>query len=218
VIVVLLGEARGSHAGAWRRAALVGAVLVVVAHLLHGAIGLPVRIEAAATDALALGLGAWVAARWTARASADRIHSARTGMLPLAYAALLVLWGWRPFVPETSVSAMAAQFTPVRFVPLASLSARVDVFSAVHVVQQFLLYLPLGALMTAVPTRSARGATLLAAGAALAFGIELGHVVVAGRYFDVTNALIACAGLGMGWAVMRRAGFERGGAVAPPPR
>src|SRR5207253_10461764 len=38
----------------------------------------------------------------------------------------------------------------------------------------------------------------------LAVVIELGHAVIVERTFDVTNALVACAGLGIGWIVVRR--------------
>jgi len=41
----------------------------------------------------------------------------------------------------------------------------------------------------------------------LAVGIEAGHIVIAERFFDVTNALVACAGLGIGWLVVQRSGF-----------
>jgi len=47
--------------------------------------------------------------------------------------------------------------------------------------------------------------------------LELGHVVIVERTFDVTNALVACAGLGIGWIVVRRSGFAPyGEALAAP--
>src|SRR2546430_602382 len=50
----------------------------------------------------------------------------------------------------------------------------------------------------------------------LAWGIEAVHLVIADRYFDVTNALISCAGLGIGWLALRRSGFApHGEALAP---
>src|SRR5205823_420132 len=50
----------------------------------------------------------------------------------------------------------------------------------------------------------------------LAWGIEAAHLVIADRYFDVTNALISCAGLGIGWLALRRSGFApHGEALAP---
>ena len=32
--------------------------------------------------------------------------------------------------------------------------------------------------------------------------------MIVDRYFDGTNALIACAGLGIGWLAVRRSGFR----------
>jgi len=44
----------------------------------------------------------------------------------------------------------------------------------------------------------------------------LGHILIADRTFDVTNALVGCAGLGIGWIVVRRSGFAPyGEAIAP---
>ena len=121
-----------------------------------------------------------------------------------AYAALLAVWGWRPFLPKTDAGALAQQLTAAHLVPLASLSGRVDVFSALHVAQQCLLYLPLGSVLAVWPLR--RPPHLWPA-VWLAVGIELGHIVIAERFFDVTNALVACAGLGIGWLVVQRSGF-----------
>jgi len=48
--------------------------------------------------------------------------------------------------------------------------------------------------------------------------IELGHIVVSGRTFDVTNALITCSGLAMGWIAVRRSGYRPyGEALGNPP-
>jgi hypothetical protein len=47
----------------------------------------------------------------------------------------------------------------------------------------------------------------------LAVVIEIGHIVVAGRTFDVTNALLACAGLATGWSAVRRCGYRPYGAA-----
>ena len=53
----------------------------------------------------------------------------------------------------------------------------------------------------------------------LALVIEGAHLVIADRYFDVTNGLIAFAGLGIGWLALRRSGFAPfGEALAALPR
>src|SRR6201984_2620071 len=114
-------------------------------------------------------------------------------------------------MPRTDVHAIAAQLAPENLVPLASLAQRVDAFSALHVLQQFLLYLPLGSLLAVWPLRlKGRGAHLWP-GVCFVVVIELGHVVIADRTFDPTNALIGCAGLGIGWIVVRRSGFAPSG-------
>jgi hypothetical protein len=90
----------------------------------------------------------------------------------------------------------------------------VDVFSALHVAQQFLLYVPLGALLAVWPLRRSGRLAALRPGIWLAGLIELGHIVVAGRTFDVTNFLLALAGLAIGWIAVRRCGYEPYGTVA----
>jgi glycopeptide antibiotics resistance protein len=42
----------------------------------------------------------------------------------------------------------------------------------------------------------------------LSLAIEAGHAIVEGRFFDITNAIIAWAGLAIGWIVVRRSGFR----------
>ena len=203
------------------RSALVVAVAagpaLVVAHLLHGFFGLPIRFEAAAVDVIAVGLGAWLAQRWLAAATQRLRGPERARALIGAYAGLLVLWGWRPLLPVATLREITDQFTAVRFIPLASLAERVDVFSAAHVVQQFALYVPLGAVLAVWPCRSQGRWSDLRPALALAGIIEIGHLVISDRFFDVTNAMIAVAGLAMGWIVVRRSGYTPYGESFPAP-
>jgi glycopeptide antibiotics resistance protein len=208
LVVMMLGERGRESAVAWPRVAGVGAGFVLATELAHGLIRLPIRWEAAATHALALGFGAWAAHRWLAPLSRELRGAARARASLLAYGVILVLWGWRPFLPETSGRAIAAQLTAGHFVPLQALAGRADVFSASHVAQQFVLYLPLGCLLAVWPLRLAGRWSHLWPAVGLAAAVEVGHVVIAGRFFDVTNALIACAGLAIGWVLVRRAGFR----------
>ena len=108
---------------------------------------------------------------------------------------------------------IARQLDPGAFIPLSFLGGRVDAFSALHVAQQFLLYLPLGALLAVWPPRTTGPWATLWPAVGLAFVLELGHIVVAGRTFDITNALVACAGLATGWTVVRRCGYRPYGAA-----
>jgi glycopeptide antibiotics resistance protein len=205
--VMLLGEWGWKSGRTWRMVAVVGAIGAVLAEFLHGAFGVSIRWEAAATNALAIAGGAWAAWRWLPEITKSLRGSRRARAAIIAYAALLVVWGWRPFLPQLDGSAIAAQFTAGHFIPLQSLSDRADVFSALHVAQQFLLYLPLGCLLAVWPLRfKGRWAHLVPA-LWLAVIIEAGHFLILDRFVDVTNTLVAWAGLSMGWVVLRRSGY-----------
>ncbi len=206
--VMWMAERGTAHGRASRVVALAGGALVTAAHVTHGAFSLPIRFEAVATDVLALALGAWCASRWLAPFSQALRGAARAHAVTWAYGLLLVLWGWRPFLPEMRGEVIAAQFTRAHLIPLRSLAERADVFSAMHVAQQFLLYLPLGAILAIRPLRTMGRWAHLWPAVWLALGIEAGHVLVEGRLFDITNVVIACAGLAVGWIVVRRSGFK----------
>ena len=205
VCVMLLRE-RGRDAR-WVGVAGAGAALALVAELGHGMLGFPIWWGAVLVRAAGVALGAWTAHRALAALTQLLRGAARARAVVFAYGALLVLWGWRLFMPRTDVHAIAAQLEPANLIPLASLAERVDAFSALHVLQQFLLYLPLGSLLAVWPLRLRGRWAHLWPGVWLAVVIELGHVVIADRTFDATNALVACAGLGIGWIVVRRSGF-----------
>jgi glycopeptide antibiotics resistance protein len=205
---VLLREiGRDSKHASWA-VALVGGLLVLGAHVAHGMSGLQIRWEAATIDVLSVALGAWMARRWLSTLTLTFRDAALARAAIFSYAALLVLWGWRPLLPELRGDVILAQLNADQLVPLRSLSARVDVFSATHVVQQFLLYIPLGALLAVWPLRlTGRWAHLWPA-VWLAIVIELGHLIVVDRTLDTTNAMLACAGIGIGWVAAHRCGFR----------
>jgi VanZ family protein len=211
--VMMVAERGYSPRRSWLWIAGFGAVLAIAAELAHGVLGLSIRWEAAAIHALALALGAWSAQHRLAALTQRLRGAARARAAILCYGALLVLWGWRPFVPEIDGSGIVAQFTSSRLIPLASLATRADVFSALNVLQQFVLYFPLGAMLVVWPLRLSGRWSGLAPALLFAVVIEVGHLGVAGRFFDMTNALIAWAGLGIGWTVVRRSGFKRYGEV-----
>ena len=216
LVVMLLTERGRSARQTWQPVAAAGAACAFGAELVHGMFGLSIRWEAAAIHALALGAGAWWAKRRLSLLSQTLRGETRALAVIAAYAVLLVVWGWRPFLPQTEFGAIAQQLTPAHLVPLASLAQRMDVFSVLHVAQQFLLFLPLGCLLAVWPLRLRGRWSHLWPAVWLAWGIEVGHLVLADRYLDVTNALIACAGLGIGWLALRRSGFARyGEALAP---
>jgi glycopeptide antibiotics resistance protein len=211
LVVMTLRERGMEHA--WRKVAAVGSVLMFGAEIAHGLLRLPIRWEAAAVHSAAWAAGAWAADRWLAPLSRTLRGAARSRAVLGAYAALLVLWEWRPFFPVTSARALAAQISWQQFVPLQALAGRADAFSALHVVQQFFLYFPLGALLAVWPVRLSGRLSHLWAGIWFAIAIEVGHIVIASRFFDITNILIAFAGLGLGWLLVRRVGFRPYGAA-----
>jgi glycopeptide antibiotics resistance protein len=188
-------------------------IVIAASHVVHGAFSLVIRWEAIATDAASVALGAWAAFLWLGPLTRRYRGAPRAGLAMMTYAALLVLWGWRPLMIETRWSVIAGQLNPLALTPLESLAERVDVFSALHVLQQFSLYVPVGALLAVWPLRRHGRLAQLWPGVWLAAIVELGHIVMAGRTFDVTNFLLASAGLGVGWIAVRRCGYSPYGEV-----
>jgi VanZ family protein len=213
LVVLYLGERGRDTARAWPLVAAVTALLAGAIEILHGALGIPVRFEAAAVHAVALTAGAWAAGRWLPALTHAYRGAARARRAIGAYAVVLVLWAWRPLLPEPDLARIAEQLTWSRFMPLASLAERVDVFSALHVAQQGCLYVPLGALLAVWPLRLRGRWSHLWPAVALALVLELGHVAIVDRYFDLTNVLLAAAGLALGWLAVRRCGFAPYGAA-----
>lgn len=213
LLATLLRERWGRAAPHWAASAGVGAIAITIAHIIHGAFRLPVRWSAVMIQAASIAVGTWSADRWLGDLTQRWRGSARARATLVAYGVLLFVWGWRPFLPETHLEAIATQLNASAFIPLAGLAERVDTFSVLHVAQQFSLYLPLGALLAVWPLRTSGPWATLWPAAVLAFVIELGHIVVAGRTFDVTNALLGCAGLATGWTVVRRCGYRPYGAA-----
>jgi VanZ family protein len=214
LVVLALSERGRGTARVWPWVAGVGAVSMVATELAHGLLRLPILWAAAAAHAVAVALGAWVAHRWLAPLGRALQGPARARVSLLVYGIFLAVWGWRPFRPETSLRAIADQFTAEHLVPLRALAAREDIFSAMDVAQQFALYLPLGCVLAVWPLRRTGPWSQLWPAVYLAAAIELGHVVIADRFFDVTNALVAWAGLAIGWVLVRRAGFQPQGAAS----
>ncbi|HTE44958.1 MAG TPA: VanZ family protein [Gemmatimonadaceae bacterium] len=216
LLVSLVRERFGADTRKWMIVTGASAVAVLVVHLLHGAFGLPIRWEAAITDAASIALGAWAAQHWLASLTQTFRGAARARTVIFSYLALLILWGWRPLLPETRWHVIAAEVNIHAFVPLGSLASRVDVFSALHVGQQFFLYLPLGALLAVWPLRLSGRLSHLWPAIWIAVVIELGHIVIVDRTFDMTNVLLAVAGLAMGWISVRRCGYKTYGAALSP--
>ena len=214
--VMLLAELGWGARRAWPLVAAGGAAVTLGLEVAHGALGLSIRWEAALTHAIALAAGAWAAPRWLPVLTQELRGAARARGALGAYALLLVLWAWRPLVPRIDPAAIAAHLSLSQLIPLESVASRSDAFSALHVLQQFFLYFPLGAVLAVWPLRARGRWAHLRPALALAILLEIGHIVIDERLFDVTNALLACAGLVLGWTVLRRSGFAPYGEALTP--
>jgi glycopeptide antibiotics resistance protein len=192
-----------------------GTVLWIVTELSHGGLGLPIQVGAVLVHTAALALGAWLAVRWLPPFTRRVRGRGRPLRLALAYAALLLLWSWRPFHLEINPAALRAQLSLNRLVPLQAGAVRADLFSVADVAEGFLLYLPLGGLLAVWPVRRSGRLAGVLPGLYLAAAAELGQIFVAGRFFDVTDFLVQAAGVAIGWAVVRHAGYRPHGQMLP---
>src|SRR5262245_61808421 len=217
LLVAYFRESRGASRTTWWAVSAVAAVVVAGLHVLHGAFGLPIRWEAVLTDAVSILAGAWLADRYLAHLTQRYRGATRARGVIVSYAILLMIWGWRPLVPKASWDEIAAEVNMNALLPLEELAGRVDVFSAAHVLQQFFLYVPLGALLGVWPLRRRGPWSNLLPAFWLALVIEAGHIFIEDRTFDLTNGLLVWSGLAMGWIWVRQTGYRPYG-EAPPAR
>jgi glycopeptide antibiotics resistance protein len=211
--VAALSEAGIGYAAARRRTITFGTALAVVAELFHGPNGQPIIAGAVLVHALAVALGAILAARFLPVFSQALRGAARPRWVLRALAALIALWALRPWVPE--FLPLSERLSADWWVPLAALGGSMNVFSVVDVVAPFCLYFPLGALLAVWPWRRSGWMAHLWPAAYLAFGTEALQLVVQGRFVDVTDPLVQFSGALIGWTVIRRAGYRPYGETHP---
>jgi hypothetical protein len=201
----------------YRRARLLvaagGASLCAIIEILHGVAGVPIVLGAIVVHAVSVAAGAWVAAWGLPRASNVIRGRERPRLLLMLYVAVVLYWSWRPFYPDFSTSSIAEQFSAAHWIPLKALAGRVDLFSVTDIVAQFLLYLPIGALFAVWPLRRRGAWRGFLPALYFSMVLELGKIVVAERFFDITHILIQVAGAAVGWLVVRRSGFPVYGEV-----
>lgn len=207
LLVAALTEFGAGLGAAALASAAAGAGLSALVEVARGASGQAMTPAAVVVHALAWAAGA-AAARWTLGPLTRRLRGRRrVGAWAGAYAALLLVWAWRPFRLDVRAATLAAELTPEHLVPLYALGGRGDLVSVADVATQFLLYFPLGALAAVWPLGRRGVARGVLPALALALVLEAGQLVVADRFVDVTDWLVQCAGALVGHALVRRAGF-----------
>jgi VanZ family protein len=211
--VAALSEAGVVYPAARRRTIATGAVLALLAELLHGPNGQPIIAGAVLVHALAVALGAVVAAQFLPAFSQAFRGAARPRWVLRGLAVLIALWALRPWIPE--FLPLSERLSADWWVPLAALGGSMNVFSVVDVVAPFCLYFPLGALLAVWPWRRSGWMSHLWPAAYLAFGTEALQLFVQGRFVDVTDPLVQFSGALIGWTVIRRAGYRPYGETHP---
>lgn len=214
--VAALVEAGMPYRGASRRVMGGGALAAVLIELTGGAASHPIVGGNVLVHAAGVAVGAWAAARWLPALSKGLRGRDRPLALFAAYAGVLLLWSWRPFLPEMSGSSFLAQFTLERFTPLAAHSVRYDLFSVVDLLRNFALLFPVGALLAVWPLRRKGPLAGPLPGLYVALLLEVGQLLLAARLFDITDAIVGASAVLIGWAVVRRSGFESYGQLLPP--
>lgn len=226
-----IGVPRGKAVG-WTAAA--GAAVAVVGELVHAPLGRTIEVGPLLVHAAAVAGGGWlgvallpdVGRAAPADSEPDRTGSegtepGRTGpaddergrrrilQFLAGYGLLLFLWNARPFVPETDPGAMLSALSPGRWLPLEALGGRRDLYTVSDIFRNFLLFLPVGAVLAVRPLQRSGPLRALGPAVILAVGVELVQVLVAVRFFDLTDALVSLAGAGVAWCLVREAGLTR---------
>ncbi len=217
VVVVALVEFGSKYSRAAWQATVGGAVFSAATEVSRGAVALPVELGPIVVHTAGIALGAWAAARWLPVLSRRLRGRSRPLALAAAYAVMLVLWSWKPFLLETDVQMILSQLSPSRLVPLHAHGWREDLFSVADIGAPFFLYLPLGGLFAVWPLRRRGPAGYCLPAVYFAALTELGQVLVSGRHFGITDVIVQCAAVGIGWTVIRRAGFHAYGEMLAPP-
>jgi glycopeptide antibiotics resistance protein len=203
----------------YRRALMLTAAIAVLAALLlelaRGVTGQPIEMGMFITHALGLAGGALLAHRFLPRLTARFRGRARPLALLGFYTALLVLWRWRPFTPEQGPGGILDSFALAHLMPLQALTMKMDIFSASVVAVGFLLHFPIGALLAVWPLRLRGALAHVLPGIWIVLVLEAGQLLIADRYFDITDIIIGTAGVLCGWVLIRRAGFRPYGEALP---
>jgi len=212
-LVAAMVEAGWTYSRAAWLTVVVGIVSTAVAELSRGALGLQMNLGAVLLHSSGVVIGAGTTFRWLPGLT-QIIRGRRRPLALLAtYAFVLTLWSWRPFLPETDIRTILDQLSVVRLIPLHAQGWRLDVYSVADIVAPFFLFLPVGGLLAVWPLRRDAWLAGLLPGLYLAMITELGQILIADRYFGGTDMIVQCAGVAIGWMVIRMAGYEPHGVM-----
>jgi len=201
------------RAAAWVGAG--GVLMFASVEVAHGALGIEVLGGAALVHAVAFGAGAVLAIRSLPAFTMAYRGAGRPRLLLGLYAPWLLLWGLRPYAPETTLGGILTKFGGEWWIPLRFLGGRFDMFSVVDVIVAFFLFLPLGALLAVWPLRRHGALGTILPAVYFATLVELSQTLVATRTLDITDVLVQIAGAAIGWTIVRRAGFRPYGEQLP---
>jgi glycopeptide antibiotics resistance protein len=215
LVVITLAESGWTHMRAARLATAGGITLSLVAELIRAPLGLELGLGAVVMHSLGAAIGAFVTARWLPLFSREVRGRYRPLALALAYIVVLAAWSWDPFLLETDIQAILEQLSPTRFSLLSAHIGRVDVYSVADIGAAFFLFLPVGGLLAVWPLRRRGWLGDLLPGLYLAALVELSQIMIVDRYFGLTDVIVQCAGVAIGWMVIRMAGYQPYGVLLP---
>lgn len=215
--VVALVESGLPHRSAARRTILAGTLLCLLAELLHAPLGVPIGLGSLLANITGVSLGAWATGRWLSDFSQNVRGADRPRILLSAYAILMMLWAWRPYLPEFNPIQYAEKLHSPWWLPLAMSGRWNDLYSIIDVSVPFFAGVPAGALLAVWPLRRTGLLRSALPGIYLALVLEAGQLFIVGRAPDITDFLVAAAGVAMGWLCLRRAGFQPYGELLRPP-
>jgi glycopeptide antibiotics resistance protein len=214
-LVAAMVKAGWTYSRATWLTVVVGIVSTAVAELSRGALGLQMNLGAVLLHSSGVVIGAGTTFRWLPGLT-QRIRGRYRPLALLAtYAFVLMLWSWRPFLPETDIRTILDQLSVVRLIPLHAQGWRLDMYSVADIVAPFFLFLPVGGLLAVWPLQRNGWLAGMLPGLYLAMITELGQILIADRYFGGTDMIVQCAGVAIGWMVIRIAGYEPHGVMLP---
>jgi VanZ like family len=212
--VAALAESGYSYRASAGLACLAGILLAGLAEVGHGAAGSWIAWAPMTAHMAGIVIGSLLAVPLVPAFARTVRGAERPLVLLVIYAFVLAFWYLRPFSIELDPAAIGERVHAGNFVPLLAYRERVDVFSAVDALVPAFQLIPAGGLLAVWPVRRQGFWSGIVPGALVVTVFEALQIIVAGRYFDITDALIGTAALALGFAIVRRAGYRPYGELA----